>query len=252
MAGQYPSRTIRLFDSEQALHQAAAEHSAGLLESALRERGEAMLVLTGGKTPRPVFELMATASFRERIDWARIHFFWGDERCVPPDDPQSNYGMAWESLLSKLPVAQDHLHRILGEMEDPDKAAWRYESEIHRVIPGPREPSFDLVLLGMGDDGHTASLFPGTEWDEERLVIANYVPKLGSWRISMTPRIFNAARAVIFLVSGAGKSKALAGVLEGPQGVYPAQRIAPGFGTLTWMVDAAAAGLLNRNRQPGT
>jgi 6-phosphogluconolactonase len=185
--------------------------------------------------------MMASSPARARIPWGHIHFFWGDERCVPPDDPQSNFGMAWESLLSRVPAAQDHIHRMLGEMEDTDKAARRYEAEILGVIPGPREPSFDLVLLGMGEDGHTASLFPATEWDEERLVVANYVPKLGSSRISMTPRLLNAAREVTFLVSGTGKAKVLARVLEGPRGVFPAQRIVPARGSLTWMVDGAAA-----------
>ncbi len=232
---------IRILPDEQALCDAAAEHIAAVLRSAVGERGQATFVLTGGKTPRPVYRMLASAPHISGIPWDQIHFFWGDERCVPPDDPQSNFGMARETLLSKIPVAQDRVHRMLGEMEDADKAARRYEAEIHRVIAGPREPSFDLVLLGMGDDGHTASLFPGTEWDEERLVIGNYVPKLGMWRISMTPRLLNAARAVTFIVSGPGKSRVLAGVLEGPKGAFPAQRIAPVQGMLTWLVDASAA-----------
>ena len=190
--------------------------------------------------------MLAAPPYQARIAWERVHFFWGDERCVPPDDPKSNYGMAWENLLSQVPADPDRLHRMLGEMEDADKAARRYETEIRKVIQSPREPSFDLVLLGMGDDGHTASLFPGTEWDEERLVVGNYVPKLGSWRITMTPRLLNAARAVIFLVSGSGKSTVLAGVLEGSQGLFPAQRIAPAQGTLIWYLDAAAARDLKR------
>jgi 6-phosphogluconolactonase len=149
--------------------------------------------------------------------------------------------MAWKSLLSRVPIPPDHVHRMPGELADADMAARRYETEILKVIPGPREPSFDLVLLGMGEDGHTASLFPGTLWDEEMLVTGHYVPRLDSRRITMTPRLLNAARAVVFLVSGSTKAKALAGVLEGPQGVYPAQRISPARGTVTWMVDAAAA-----------
>jgi 6-phosphogluconolactonase len=240
-------RSVRIFSDEQALFEAAAEQITGSLESALRERSEATFVLTGGETPRRLYELLSSSPCRERIAWERVHFFWGDERCVPPDDPQSNYAMAWESLLSKVPVPPDHVHRMLGELADTDKAARRYEAEIFKVIPGPREPTFDLVLLGMGEDGHTASLFPGTQWDEERLVAGNYVPKLGSWRMTMTPRLLNAAHAVMFLVSGSGKAKALAGVLEGPRGSFPAQRIAPARGSLTWMVDAAAAALLKSN-----
>ncbi len=236
-----PNIEIRVSPDEQTLYRTAADHIAARLESALHAHGEASFVLTGGKTPRTVYEMLAGPLYAGRIAWERVHFFWGDERCVPPDDPQSNFGMARASFLSKIPAAPDHVHRMLGEMEDADKAARRYEADIRKLYPGPREPSFDLVLLGMGDDGHTASLFPGTEWDEERLVVGNYVPKLGSWRISMTPRLLNAARAVVFLVSGDGKSKVLSAVLEGPRGIFPAQRIEPAQGTLTWLLDAAAA-----------
>jgi 6-phosphogluconolactonase len=193
--------------------------------------------------------MMASPPWRERIAWERIHFFWGDERCVPPDDPQSNFGMAWKSMLAEVPASPDCIHRMLGEMEDTDKAARRYEAEILKVLPGPREPSLDLVLLGMGEDGHTASLFPGTEWDEERLVVGNFVPKLGAWRITMTPRLLNAARSVVFLISGAAKARVVAGVLEGPQGIFPAQRISPVRGDLTWLIDAQAGALI-RNRGP--
>ncbi len=242
---------IRIFPDETTLCEAAAEHITAVLEAALAPGGDAAFVLTGGNTPRPVYRALASAPYRGRVGWDRIHFFWGDERCVAPEDPQSNFGMAWEELLSKIPAAQDHVHRMLGEMEDADKAARRYETEIRKVFPGPREPAFDLVLLGMGDDGHTASLFPGTEWDEDRLVVGNYVPKFGTWRITMTPRLLNAARSVAFLVSGSGKSRALEGALEGPLGLFPAQRVAPVQGTLTWFVDAEAArGLKHRDAVP--
>ncbi len=232
---------IRVFQDEETLVAAAADHILTSLDNALRERGESTFVLTGGKTPRPLYRLLASPPYAGRVDWMRVHFFWGDERCVPPDNPESNFGMAQKELLSKLPLAWDHVHRMLGELEDAEEAARRYEAEIHRVFPGSREPSFDLVLLGMGEDGHTASLFPGTEWDEERLVISNYAPRPGMWRISMTRRLLNAARDLCFLAAGGAKSKTLAGVLEGPQGAFPAQRIAPVHGTLTWFVDAAAA-----------
>jgi 6-phosphogluconolactonase len=243
-------RTVRVFPDERTLFEAAAEQITQNLEAVLGARPEATLVLTGGNTPRQLYSLLASPPYRDRIAWPRVHFFWGDERCVPPDDPQSNFGMAQESLLSKVPIIMDRVHRMPGELEDIDKAARRYESEIARVIPGPGEPSFDLVLLGMGEDGHTASLFPGTQWSEERLVAGNFVPRLGSWRLTMTPRLLNAARAVLFLASGSAKAKTLAGVLEGPQGVFPAQRIAPEHGTLTWMVDSAAAAKL-KCRQEG-
>jgi 6-phosphogluconolactonase len=239
-------RSVRVFPDEQALFEAAAEQTTRTLESALAARTRATFVLTGGNTPRQLYGLLASSPYRGRISWERVRFFWGDERCVPPNDPQSNFGMARDTLLSKVPVPPDHIHRMLGELPDADEAARRYEAEISEIIPGPREPAFDLVLLGMGDDGHTASLFPGTQWNEERLVTGNYVPRLGSWRLTMTPRLLNAARAVVFLASGSAKAKALAGVLEGPQGAFPAQRISPARGTLTWMVDAAAARDLKR------
>ena len=239
-------RTVSVFPDEGTLFEAVAEQITRALEEALGARPEATVVLTGGNTPRRLYELLASPLYRDRIGWPRVHLFWGDERCVPPDDPQSNYGMTRETLLSKVPVAADHVHRMLGELEDPDKAARRYEAEISQVVRESRKPVFDVVLLGMGEDGHTASLFPGTRWDEQRLVTSNYVPKLGSWRLTMTPRLLNAARSVIFLVSGSGKAKALAAVLEGPQGVFPAQRIAPERGALTWMIDSAAAGELKR------
>jgi 6-phosphogluconolactonase len=242
-------RTIRIFEDETAFQRDTVERIVATLEAALGERGIATLVLTGGQTPRPVYQMMASPPWRERIAWERIHFFWGDERCVPPDDPQSNFGMAWKSMLAEVPASPDCIHRMLGEMEDTDKAARRYEAEILKVLPGPREPSLDLVLLGMGEDGHTASLFPGTEWDEERLVVGNFVPKLGAWRITMTPRLLNAARSVVFLISGAAKARVVAGVLEGPQGIFPAQRISPVRGDLTWLIDAQAGALI-RNRGP--
>lgn len=238
---------VEVYDNADALFRAASEKIAAMLEAALRERGTASFVLTGGNTPKPFYELLADSPYHERLDWSHIQFFWGDERCVPPDSPESNYGVAWKALISKLPVASENVHRIPGEMDDPEKAALQYEAEIRRIIPDSSPPSFDVVLLGMGEDGHTASLFPGTHWNEERWVVANHATgRLTANRVTMTPRLLNAARNVLFLISGAAKAKALAGVLEDPASDYPAKRIQPPSGNLTWMVDKEAASLLKK------
>jgi 6-phosphogluconolactonase len=192
--------------------------------------------------------MLARPPYRERVDWDNIDFLWGDERCVPPDHPESNFGMARQTLLSRIPVDESRIRRIPGELEDAEKAALRYEAEIRRAAGSTEVPSFDLVLLGMGQDGHTASLFPGTAWDEQRLVVAVSVPRLASTRISMTPRLLNAARKVIFLTAGAAKAQTLAKVLEDPASDYPAKKIRPIAGSLTWMVDQAAASLLSSDR----
>ncbi len=239
---------FQLFPDAPSLFSAAAEAISTALETALEVADQATLVLTGGNTPRPVYELLAESPYRERIHWDKVDFFWGDERCVSPDHPESNYRMAREALLSHISVPESRIHRILAELEDHQKAALRYEAEIRRLMPEQPIPRFDLILLGMGEDGHTASLFPGSSWDETRLVVANFVPKLQSTRITMTPRILNEARHVIFLTAGTGKAAALRGVLEDPQSDYPAKRIRPVSGSITWMVDAAAASLLTDER----
>jgi 6-phosphogluconolactonase len=177
-------------------------------------------------------------------DWGRIDFFWGDERCVPPDDEESNYHLARQALLSRLAVPERHIHRIPAESEDTAKAALSYEKVIQAYFPGKSTPSFDLVHLGMGEDGHAASLFPGSHWDESRLVVANFSPRHPFERISMTLRLLNAARRVIFVVSGTAKAPALKRIIEDPACDYPAKQVQPASGRLTWMADAEAASLL--------
>jgi 6-phosphogluconolactonase len=176
--------------------------------------------------------------------WPRIEIFWCDERAVSPDHPDSNYGMARRTLLDSVSVDPARVHRMRGEI-DPADAACQYEDEVRRVAGDPT-PRFDLVLLGLGEDGHTASLFPGARWDEARLVDAVEVPKLRAARITMTPRLLNAARSVVFLVTGGAKAPAVSSVLEDPGSDAPARRISPDEGTLLWMLDAAAASLLGR------
>jgi 6-phosphogluconolactonase len=187
---------------------------------------------------------------RDRVDWSRVELFWSDERAVPPDDEQSNYRMARESLLERVPVPAENVHRMPADRTPLDAAADAYAEEIRRTLgAGAGEvPRFDLVMLGMGDDGHTASLFPETAAldENDRLVVPNYVPKLDAYRLTFTPRLINAATHVLFLVAGASKADPLHAVLEGPRRprTYPSQLVAPTGGTLHWYLDPAAAAKL--------
>ncbi|MBZ5495024.1 MAG: 6-phosphogluconolactonase [Acidobacteriia bacterium] len=235
---------LKIYPDPKSLFRAAAEAVTQVLQAGLREHPKLTFVLAGGTTPRGVYELLGTSCAFQ--NWSAVEFFWGDERCVPPDNEASNFRMARESLLSRLSLPDRNIHRIPAELENSEDAARLYEEEILKSFAAPGLPSFDLVLLGMGDDGHTASLFPGTRWDESRLVIANHSPHPPFRRISMTPRLLNAARRVIFLAAGQAKAHALKRVLEDPACDYPARRIKPAEGALTWMVDSAAASLLRQ------
>ncbi len=228
----------KVFPDEAALFEAAAETIAQSLRSSWSANRRATLVLAGGQTPREVYRRLAAAT--RGVEWDAVEFFWGDERCVPPASLDSNFRMAQEFLLSALEVPESHIHRICAELHDSDAAARLYEVEIRAAFGGTDLPRFNVVLLGMGTDGHTASLFPGTRWDEDRLVIANEAPTPPRRRISMTPRLINAAAHVIFVVSGAAKAKALKQILHDQDCDFPARMIRPTNGTLTWLVDQAA------------
>ncbi len=241
-----PNGQVRLCCDAAALSHAAALYFAETAAQATAARGRFAVALSGGSTPRALYSRLARDEFRGRIPWAQAHFFWGDERCVAPDDPQSNYRMARETLLSHVPVPAANVHRMAGEDPDPQQAARRYEQEL-RVFFGEGLPRFDLVLLGLGEEGHTASLFPGSpvleEW--ERLVAAPYVEKLGAYRLTLTLPVLNAAARVAFLAAGENKRAILAQVLYGKTTPpVPAQRVRPREGTLLWFVDEeAGAGL---------
>ena len=226
--------------------EAAAAFVAARASEAIADRGLFTIALAGGGTPKPVYERLARPDLAGSIEWDRVHVFFGDERCVPPDDPQSNSRMAREALLMHVPIPGENVHRIRGE-DPPEAAAETAERAIRRLLPTAGVPSLDLVLLGLGDDGHTASLFPGTAalGEASRLVVANYVEKLSTWRVTFTAPLINAARHVVFLVEGAGKAAALQSVLEGPfmPETLPSQLIRPA-GSLRWFVDEAAAGRL--------
>ena len=246
-----PRVVIRQFSDLEELSEAAAGEFCRIACQAIALRHRCAVVLTGGSTPRRLYELLTTERYRQRVDWDLVEFFWGDERAVPPDHQDSNYGMARDILLEPLAIPRAHIHRIEAERNDLDATALAYESEIahvFRVPPSGPPPAFDLVLLGMGADGHTASLFPDMDASGEvrHWVVSHYVPAIAANRVTMTPRILNAARHVLFLVAGADKATALALVLEGvrdPQHL-PAQMIEPASGVLMWFVDRAAAAKL--------
>ncbi len=237
---------IRILPAGEQLMQAAADMVAQLAKQAIIKRGRFSLVLSGGSTPRALYQLLATSPYHDEIEWANVHVFWGDERCVPPDDAESNYRTARESLLDQVAIPPTNIHRICGELS-PEDAAKDYAQTLMSFF-GAGIPQFDLVLLGMGDDGHTASLFPHTAALDEtqEWVVANHVPQKDVWRITLTLPVINAARQVMFLVAGAPKAKRLREVLYGPRQPLdlPAQSVQPTNGNLLWLVDAAAASAL--------
>jgi 6-phosphogluconolactonase len=246
---------VRICPDVAAVRRAAAEEFAARIDAAVRARGVAFVALSGGSTPRGLHTLLADEAepFRARVPWTRLHVFWGDERTVPPDHADSNYGMARDTLLDRVPILPTHVHRIPGEDPDPAQAAERYAREVHEVFAEHDRleagwPRFDLVFLGMGPDGHTASLFPGTDAVHEasRAVVSVWVPKLHSHRITLTPPALNRAERVLFLVTGSDKAEALAAVLEGPYrpDVYPSQIVQPAASPPVWLVDHAAASRL--------
>lgn len=243
---------IRKLTTPQELSAAAAEEVVHAAEEAVAARGRFTIALSGGSTPRNLFTLLATNA-RSTLPWDRMFFFWGDERHVPPTDAESNYRMADETMLSKIPVAAGNIFRVAAENPDAAAAAGAYEQTLRKffALESGQVPRFDLILLGMGPDGHTASLFPGTAALQEktRLVVANWVDKLKTSRITLTLPVLNAARCVAFLVSGTDKADALKAVLEGdaPGEQYPSKLVKPNDGKLIWLVDrAAASGLSER------
>lgn len=249
-----PVPHLRLVADPEALAQAAADAFLEHGNQAIARRGRFTVVLSGGSTPKRLYQLLAQPDRRARIDWSRIDFFWGDERCVPPDHEQSNYGMAWKELLQGLQLDPARIHRLRGEDPDPAAAARSYQMDIADALGISADddpPTFDLVFLGMGPDGHTASLFPHTQALQPTIhwVVPNYVPKFQAHRLTMTPRILNRARAIMFLVGGADKADVLQEVLEGPLETdrLPSQLIQSDEGNLTWIVDRMAAAKL-RNR----
>ena len=248
-----PKPDIRILENAEKLSWEAAEEFVRQAGEAARTRGAFSVALAGGSTPKALYALLSAESgspFRARVPWETTHFFWGDERHVPPDHPDSNYRMAHKAMLSRVPVPPQHVHRIQAENPDAGRAAAEYAEDLRQFFrPAAGQfPRFDLVLLGMGPDGHTASLFPGTAAVREQnaLVAAPWVEKLRTHRITLTPPVLNSATCVVFLVSGAEKAEALQQVLQGgyQPDRLPAQLIRPTSGRVLWLVDRAAARLL--------
>ncbi len=239
---------VRTFDDLESLSRSAAALFVEACSRAVAFRNRALVALSGGNTPARLYQLLADARYAAQVDWPHVHVFWGDERCVPPDDRGSNYRQAYESLLSRVPIPEDNIHRVRGEIE-PREAALEYALMLRKYASPPVSwPRFDFVLLGMGDDGHTASLFPGSPVDNPAptaAVTAQYEGRPAN-RVTITPILFNAARRLVFLVTGDSKAGTLASVLYGKYdpAKLPAQRIHPTDGDVIWLVDrAAAAGL---------
>ena len=241
-----------------ALARRAAQYFVEMVDEAVGGRGRARVAISGGSTPKAAFELLGDPAepWRGRMQWDRLELYWVDERCVPPDDQQSNYRMTRETLLDRTPLRPEQIHRMEGELE-PEVAAARYESELRNSfrLEGAELPRFDLISLGMGPDGHTASLFPHTEGLHEMspLVTANHVPQMDSWRITLTWPVINRASSVFFLISGADKAQILKEVLTGPRDVerLPSQLIRPASGILTLILDKSAAAELPATDEEG-
>jgi 6-phosphogluconolactonase len=232
-----PNVTALAHEAAGCLVEAAAE--------AVRAHGGFSIALSGGSTPKTLYHLLSDEPYRSAIPWSKVHVYFGDERCVPPDHPDSNYHMAEQAMLSVLPIPRQQIHRIQAERE-PAVAAAEYDALLHAQFA---RGGMDLVLLGMGDDGHTASLFPGSEAlvaPAEQWCVANHSDKLHAWRITMTAPFINRAGRVMVLVSGSSKARRLHEVLEGPAEPMrlPIQLICPASGELMWLLDGEAAGLL--------
>lgn len=239
---------IHIVADAEAISRKAAEIIVALMAETLQVKKHFSMALSGGSTPKNLFNLLADdASLHAQVDWDKVHFFWGDERHVSPDHQDSNFRMAYEAMLSKVEVPAENIHRVRAEEEDAGKAAEEYEDELRTFfnLKTGELPRFDCVLLGMGPDGHTASLFPGTEalHEQKRLVVANWIEKFKTHRITLTAPVLNNADYIIFLVSGEEKAEVLREVLEGEKNteLYPSQLIKPSHGKLFWLVAQSAA-----------
>ncbi len=234
---------IKVVRDGDAIAREAADRIVEQSRSAIAHQGKFSIALSGGSTPKVLFSLLASDTYRGRIEWSSVHVYFGDERCVPPESSDSNYRMAKETLLDHAPIPNENVHRIRGEIE-PEAAATEYGKLLERDFG---DGGLDLALLGMGPDGHTASLFPNSAAlrEAKHRCVANWVEKMKSWRVTMTAPFLNRSRQVTILVSGASKAAILHEVLEGPRDPerLPIQMIEPESGKLTWIVDVAAAGM---------
>ncbi|MBF0509450.1 MAG: 6-phosphogluconolactonase [Deltaproteobacteria bacterium] len=242
---------IKICANSVELAERAAERFAQAAGGAVAGHGRFCVCLSGGSTPRAMYTRLAEDPWRSRVPWPAVHVFWGDERCVPRDHPDNLYAMAWELLLSRVPVPAENIHRMPGEAENPETAAAAYEDLLREFfgLKIGRSPRFDLILLGLGADGHTASLFPGTAGltETQRLVAANYVPVLNARRLTLTLPVLNNAAQIMFLVTGASKAEVVRSLWGriGEDQYLPAGLINPQSGRVLWLIDQAAASLLD-------
>ena len=242
-----PTPQVRVLLSGEELFRAAAEVFCTLGSQAIQERGRYTVALSGGSTPRGLHQQLVT-NFSKQLPWDKVFFFWGDERHVPPDFPESNFRMAKETLLSKLPIPTDNVFRMPGDLPDANQGAALYEQTLREFFhPATGHfPRFDFVLLGLGPDGHTASLFPGTKALEEKqhFVVGNWVEQHSTWRITFTYPVLNNVANVMFLVEGSGKAEIIRKALQDPAANLPCQGVRPENGELMWYLDQAAAAQL--------
>jgi 6-phosphogluconolactonase len=234
---------VTVLPDPAAVAEATADRFIAAAGSAIAERGIFRVALSGGSTPKAVYPLIAGTPRRDEADWSAVEFFWGDERAVPPDDPESNFGVAYQMLISRLPGARpDRIHRMPADAPDLETAALAYEAELRLAFEasGSDPPAFDLIWLGMGPDGHTASLFPGSTalTERERWVVATWAPGPQAWRMTLTYPVLNAGRDVIFVVTGADKADALRRIVAAGSGL-PAEGVRAT--AVEWIVDAEAA-----------
>lgn len=243
---------LQVQPNAETVARAGAEIVRTAAQAAIQRKGRFTLALSGGSTPRTLYRLLAQPPYATEIAWSSIEVFWSDERCVPPDHPESNYRMAREALLDHIPIPAGQVHRMRGEMHVPQQAAQEYRAELQGVFGKGALPCFDLLLLGLGEEGHTASIFPGVHvpTDPDILVAAVFVPDVNTWRLTMTLPVINAAGHVLFLVAGRAKQDALRALIAGPRSLdLPAQRVQPAPGTLTVLADQEAAGDLTLDRR---
>jgi 6-phosphogluconolactonase len=250
-----PKPQIRVFPDLQQVAQAAADEFVSRSQAAIKHHGRFTVALAGGSTPKSLYSILAerTAKNAGALDWPRIHLFFGDERHVPPDHADSNFRMANQAMISKVPIPAENVHRVKCENPDAAQAAAEYDKELVTSfhLKDAQIPRFDLVLLGMGPDGHTASLFPGTTavQEQNQRVVANWVPKFNTWRVTFTRPVLNQAECVLLMVCGQDKASPLAEVMgQGSPDTYPVKYVQPTHGELIWLVDQAAAANLAQGK----
>ncbi len=238
------ARRLEVSESPEGVGRAAADLFCQIATHSIQDRDEFRVALSGGSTPKILYRVLAGDAYLQKVDWSRTHVFFSDERFVPPESLDSNYRSALDGLLSKVRIPPGNVHPVPTVNIDPDAAAQQYSKLIESDVPGDPWPRFDLIFLGMGADGHTASLFPGSDAlrIDDRLVAPNFVEKLKSWRITFTFPLLNAGRTVLFLVTGEDKAARVEEIFSGAD--YPAARVNPDQGELVWLLDSAAASRL--------